>query len=179
MNRGMSEQEIIVPEGASLGTQNKGLCADSRTGSLQSHIRRVLVLAMLYASASCLAADALVTRESGNTDLWWPLGTGEWIIQHHRLPATDPFSRYDASKTWVAYNWLFEVALDWCYRLLGFPGTAVFMVAIAYASGWVLFPAIRKRMGGFAGSIALTALGLLLMLALSRVRPWLFSVLRN
>ncbi len=45
------------------------------------------------------------------TDWWWHMRTGEWIMQHHQLPHTDPFSITGAHKAWVAYSWPFEIFL--------------------------------------------------------------------
>jgi hypothetical protein len=78
----MSGQGIALHENANLEIRNSDPDrAVERTGSLHSKLRRVALLAVLFAFSSCLAVDALVTRESRNTDLWWHLGTGARIAQ--------------------------------------------------------------------------------------------------
>ena len=31
-------------------------------------------------------------------DIWWHLRTGDWILAHHTVPSTDPFSSYGMGK---------------------------------------------------------------------------------
>ena len=63
-------------------------------------------------------------------DVWWHIRTGEWIIQHHQLPRTDPFSATGAGKPWVAYSWPFEIAVYEIVKqwdLLGIVAVSVFL----------------------------------------------------
>lgn len=141
--------------------------------------QRVVLLALLYSLAACLAINSLVLTESikANTDLWWHLRTGEWVVQHRAVPWTDPFSAYGMNKPWAAYSWLFEVTLYAFYRWLGLAGTVVYVLPILVALAVVLYRAIRRRAGGFVEPIALTSMALLAMARLYSVRPWLFTVL--
>ena len=66
--------------------------------------------------------DALVTRESRNTDLWWHLSTGALIVRHYQLPSADAYSLNGANKIWVDYNWQFGLTLHGSYLWLGFLG---------------------------------------------------------
>jgi len=152
--------------------------AKRRDGGLHTRLRRVLLLAVIFSFAPCLAVDALVSKGNfANSDLWWHLSTGAWIAQHHAVPTTDPFSLYGMNKPWVAYGWLFELPLYGFYRWLGLVGTAVFVLPIVAAIGLALYRAMRVRTGGFVAPAALTVLGLFLMARLYTARPWLFSIL--
>src|SRR5258708_6473450 len=46
--------------------------------------------AVLILSAICLLG--LFSTEAHDTDFWWHLKTGEYIVQHHALPVPDPFA---------------------------------------------------------------------------------------
>src|SRR5947209_529687 len=35
-------------------------------------------------------------------DIWWHLRTGQWVVAHGTVPATDPFSLPGLHKPWVA-----------------------------------------------------------------------------
>src|SRR5207249_11491916 len=61
---------------------------------------RSVLLYLIPASQALLPID--------DPDIWWHLRTGQWIIEHHWVPATDPFSAYGMGKPWVAYGWLLD-----------------------------------------------------------------------
>jgi hypothetical protein len=53
------------------------------------------LLLLLLVSARALTNPRLCI---GDPDLWWHLRTGEWIVENHAIPQTDPFSAYGAGK---------------------------------------------------------------------------------
>lgn len=150
--------------------------ADASRRSLETDLRRTVLLAVVYSLSACLAVIYLLFGYE-NPDLWWHLNTGAWIAQHHAVPATDPFSALGMSKPWVAYSWLYELMMYGFYRWQGLLGTAVYVLLMTTAIGAALYRAIRTRLGGFAAPIALTAVGLYVMTDLYSVRPWLFTIL--
>src|SRR5260221_975601 len=42
-------------------------------------------------------------------DFGWHLRAGQWILSHHAVPFTDPFSPYWAGKHLYDYNWLLDM----------------------------------------------------------------------
>src|SRR5690348_1413039 len=72
---------------------------------------RTIALACLYAIPLVAAMAPVV-----DLDIWWHLRTGQWVVQHGCVPATDPFSRPGEGQPWVAYSWLFEVLVYEVYR---------------------------------------------------------------
>ena len=142
-----------------------------------TNFRRTILMAVLFSLPAWLAAGSLVRSGSQNPDVWWHLSTGAWIVQHHHVPATDPFSAYGMSKPWVAYSWLFEVMIYGLYHWLGLVGPDVYVLAAVTVIGFVLYQTLRKRMAGFAAAVALAEVGLFVMAGHYTVRPWLFSIL--
>jgi hypothetical protein len=138
-------------------------------------VRRIVLLALLYSIPLSWALNSRYTAL--NLDLWWHLNTGAWIVHHHAVPATDPFSQAGADKPWVAYSWLFDLTLYGFYRGLGLVGTLLYTLTILVGIAIALHRAIRTRLEGFVGPIALAAAGLFAMAPLYSARPWLFSVL--
>ena len=59
-------------------------------------------------------------------DIWWHLRTGEWVVEHGGVPATDPFSTFGHGHPWVAYSWLFEILVFGIFRAFGLVGIWVF-----------------------------------------------------
>jgi hypothetical protein len=47
--------------------------------------------------------------EMGDSDIWWHLRGGEWILEHGRVPGLDPFTFGSADKLWVDIHWSYEV----------------------------------------------------------------------
>ena len=66
-------------------------------------------------------------------DFGWHLRTGQWILSHHALPQTDPFSTYGVDKPWYDYSWLFDIFFAGLYKWLGLQGFALLEVAARVA----------------------------------------------
>ena len=76
--------------------------------------------------------------EVADSDTWWHLKTGQYILQTHKLPAPDPFafttatagSAYPAEETVRHFNltheWLSQIIFYLVYAAGGFPGMVVF-----------------------------------------------------
>lgn len=52
-------------------------------------------------------------------DLPWLLGGGRYILKYGHLPSTDVFSWTFPHKTWVLYQWLFEMVVAWLHHWMG------------------------------------------------------------
>jgi tetratricopeptide (TPR) repeat protein len=73
--------------------------------------------------------------ELSDTDIWWHIRGGEWILDHRRPPRLDPFTFGSADRIWIDLHWLFEVVVALVFRIAGIP--AVIFLAAA-ASGLAL-----------------------------------------
>jgi hypothetical protein len=62
-------------------------------------------------------------------DVSWHIATGRWILEHGRIPTTDPFSFTWAGKPWVPIEWLAEVIYASAYGLAGYAGVAAVVTA--------------------------------------------------
>jgi hypothetical protein len=116
---------------------------------------------------------------SVDEDIWWHLRTGQWIVDHRGLPATDPFSRYglETSKPYVAYSWLFEVLAAGAYQAFGLAGFALGRVLLTLLILIALHRLIARRQPSFAGAAGLSILAAFALLPLITERPWLFTIL--
>ena len=145
-----------------------------RTALARSALLQTLGIILLY----CYPALPLIARGSiGDPDIWWHLRTGQWVLQHHAVPATDPFSQYGMGRPWVAYSWLYEVLIALLFakfNLLGiFIYDAVMRVAIAVA----LHRLMRRLLPSSRWTLGLTALGVAVMMNKFGPRPGLFTIL--
>jgi hypothetical protein len=121
-----------------------------------------------------LAIFAMSARVSVDSDTWWHLRAGQWIIEQRAVPQADPFSYTRFGQPWKYPGWLVEAPMVWIYRALG-PGglnlwTAI-MVTLAFAFVW----------RALSGGAFLRAFVLILAAAASGVywaaRPYLVTFL--
>ena len=111
-----------------------------------------------------LAAGLLVCTlagEVGDTDTWWHLKTGQYIVQHHKLPVPDPFAyttpvvkdAYPGESTTRYFNltheWLAQIFLWGLYALGGFPAMVLMRAACLAAFCGLAGAIVWLRTGGF------------------------------
>lgn len=86
-----------------------------------------------------LAVFAMAARVSVDTDTWWHLRAGEWMVENGAIIKFDQFSYTRAGEPWNYPGWLAEVPMYLIYRYLG-PGglnlwTAI-VVTLAFIFVW-------------------------------------------
>ena len=54
-----------------------------------------------------------------DTDLFWHLKTGEWILQNYSIPGYDLYTFTDFDKRWIDLHWGFQVVAALLYRIGG------------------------------------------------------------
>ena len=89
-------------------------------------------------------------------DLWWHLGVGNWILQHHGVPRTGILSLTAATRPWVAYSWGYEVLLSLTYRWFGLLGVGILGVLLTLVVAICLYWMLRRLSGRFWVATALT-----------------------
>ena len=111
-----------------------------------------------------------------DSDIWWHLKVGDWIVDHVAVPHTGILSRIAANRPWVAYSWGYEVLLSRAYAWFGLVGIGVFgtllTLAVAYAIYWMLL----RLSGNFWISWLLTWIVCWSFLFNGTPRPFFFSI---
>jgi hypothetical protein len=97
-------------------------------------------------------------------DTLWQITTGNWILDHRAIPATDPFSFTAGDRPWFAHEWLAETIMAIAYRLAGMRGVMVLAAAATGLTAAILLHHLRRFLPGI---YALTAL----IVALSNAAP--------
>src|ERR1017187_2276442 len=90
----------------------------------------------------------LALEKVSDSDTFWHLKTGEWILSHGSIPGTDPFSATAYGKPWLDWEWLFQAAIYGVYTWGGFNALVVVKAAIVFLTGLVLFLACRRNGAG-------------------------------
>jgi len=110
-------------------------------------------------------------------DMWWHFRTGQSIVAHTQVPATDSFSAYGMGKPWVAYSWLFEILIYTLFTKFGLVGILAFTVSMSLVIALVLHGALRRMGSPFIIEVFSVAVALSAMSSLIYPRSWLFSIL--
>ncbi len=139
-----------------------------------SRLARVIAVIGLYALPAFL-----FLRRFGITDwdIWWHMATGRWILQHHAIPRTEPFTSIGVGQTWVAYSWVFDVLTEYLYRWFGFVGIVVYEALFHLVLGIALFHLVKSLLPHFWRSVAVTVLGLYVIDYLVSPRSSMLTIL--
>src|SRR3970040_255321 len=91
---------------------NLGPCKAARRAR-PAHMK--LPFPRLVTAITLCAIFAMAARVSVDTDTWWHLRTGQWIVEHHAVPQTDPFSYTRAGAEWKIPGWIGQFAVVWVF----------------------------------------------------------------
>jgi hypothetical protein len=90
---------------------------------MQNLLRR-LTTQQLAAVILFVLLFALAVRIPVDTDTWWHLRSGEYILNHGSVPLTDPFSLTRLGQPWIDQSWGSQVIMEVIYKLFGGSGQA-------------------------------------------------------
>jgi hypothetical protein len=82
---------------------------------------------------------AMAVRIPVDTDTWWHLRTGEYILANRAVPLTDPFSLTRLNQPWVDHSWGSQLIMVAFYRLGGNTGLAIYTALLATAGMYFVF----------------------------------------
>ena len=121
-----------------------------------------------------LAIFAMAARVSLDTDTWWHLRTGEWILENGQVPVEDPFSYTRIGENWRIPGWLVQVPMASMYRAGG-PGLLnVWVAGMVTLSFALLWPIAR---GGVFSRAFIFVLGAAAAGVYWAARPYMASFL--
>jgi tetratricopeptide (TPR) repeat protein len=133
------------PISSGIGLEIRRQLGDN-AGSMHGKLLKVLFAAVVVLA---LAFPFLLALEKiSGSDTFWHLKTGEWIFSHGSIPRTDPFSATGYGKSWLDWEWLFQVGIYSVYTWGGFTALVVAKAAIVFLTGLVLFLACRRNGAG-------------------------------
>ena len=117
--------------------------AEAPAGEPTTSRSRWLWPSILILTAICLLG--LLSSEADDTDFWWHLKTGQYILQNRALPVPDPFA-YTTAMNPIAYvgeeqvrhfnlthEWLSQVLLYGVYSIGGLPAVVLVRAALLSA----------------------------------------------
>jgi hypothetical protein len=95
----------------------------------------------------------------GDSDTYWHIAVGKWILAHGAFPHTDIYSFTKTGEPWISSSWLAQVLFAAAYERAGWAGPIVLSVS-SVAIAVALFARIlgSRIQAKYAISIALAAL---------------------
>ncbi len=75
-----------------------------------------------------IAIFTMAVRVPADTDTWWHLRSGQYILENFTIPTVDPFSHTQAGQLWIDHGWLGQI---FWYGLFAWGGWALVSLALA------------------------------------------------
>jgi hypothetical protein len=111
----------------------------------QVNIAHVVVLGAAMAGLITFLFTSSVFNDG---DTYWHLATGRWIVEHGRIPLTDPFSFTAPGREWQAHEWLADIFMWGAYSLGGWSGLTIFFGLAVAAAAALLAARASRSLGG-------------------------------
>lgn len=150
------------------------MSAQPLSAETRNRTGQMVTLALLFALPGFLSLDPVIVRDN---DIWWHLRTGQWILENHSFPHSDPFTSYGRGISWAAYSWLFELVVYKFFQHWNLAGMVAYIAVMATAIGVALQSLMMRLQADFFKATLLTTLGIYSISRIFTPRPWLFTIL--
>ncbi|MBI5291763.1 MAG: hypothetical protein HY872_07800, partial [Chloroflexi bacterium] len=117
---------------------------------------------------------AMAMRVAVDSDTFWHLRAGTWMLDTHRLLNFDAFSHTRLGQPWINHSWLTEIAMAALYRLGGY---GALNLATALVVWLTFFFVYRSGAGGSYLRIFVTLLAAVASAVYWSARPQIVSML--
>ena len=135
----------LLQAGLSGGSQAAGMntsiaAASNEKSSILSQVPAWLwvgigIYMLLLSNGGILLSDS---------DTYWQIAVGQWILDHHALPRVDIYSFTKAGEPWTSSSWLAQVLYATSYNLAGWTGPVI-LAASCIAATFALLTHILGR----------------------------------
>jgi hypothetical protein len=78
-------------------------------------------------------------------DVFIHLAAGRWIVEHGRIPYTDPFTSASQGRPWIDHEWLPQVLMYLLYQTAGYRALTLLFTAVILAACWIAYRSLRRR----------------------------------
>ena len=116
----------------------------------------------------------MAVRSPFDSDTWWHIRSGQYIVEARTIPTTDPFSFTRNDQPWIDHGWLAQIFWYGLYALGGWGLVALGLATLVTVAFWFVWRQIE-------GNIFIAAFGMILGAVVSSVvwaaRPQMVSFL--
>lgn len=105
-----------------------------------------------------------------DTDTYWHVAVGRWIVENATVPTSDPFTHSMPGTPWTAFEWLSELLIFGAYSLGGWAGL-VLLTACRYAVVLALMTRFLLARMEAAYALLFTGLAAGMMMTHALARP--------
>jgi hypothetical protein len=123
-----------------------------------------LTLPRLVTAVLFLGIFAMAARLPFDTDSWWHLQSGRWIIENRAIPRTDPFSHTRFGQPWIDHGWLAQIGWYQVFDWFGYAGPVILLavlVTTAFYFAWLQCRESNRWLQAFIIIIAAVASGII------------------
>ena len=129
-----------------------------------------------YATLSCFMLLALLgTRLISSNDLGFHLRAGQWILQNHKVPSSDPFTYTVPDHDYLDMHWLYQVLLYIQYVIGGYALVTLANISLILLAFAITFRRMRDTGAPSWMRVVLFSVVLLASQERFEVRPEIFS----
>ena len=118
----------------------------------------VLTFDRLVVALTVLGLLAMAARVAVDSDTWWHLRAGAWMLAERRILTYDAFSHTFAGQPWEYPAWLSQVALFFIFDQLSFAGLNLLTALCVTAAFCLVFAATPGRLGVRVAAVLLGAI---------------------
>lgn len=114
-------------------------------------------LPFICAATAYLTLIAKMASLLRDSDTYWHIVVGQWIIDHRAVPHVDMFSFTMRGEPWITSAWLSEVLYFVAYKLVGWSGPAILAALSASIGFFLLTHLLLKRLPNVTVMILVSA----------------------
>lgn len=144
--------------------------------------RAALTINQLLVAIVFIAIFTMAVRLPADTDTWWHLRAGQYMVEHRTILTTDPFSHTRSGQTWIDHGWLAQLFWYGLYALGGWPALSLGLAALVTASFWLVWMQVEGNvftaafstvLGAMVSSVVWTARPQMVSFFLTALTAWL------
>ncbi|HET7085370.1 MAG TPA: hypothetical protein VFI23_11405 [Rhizomicrobium sp.] len=129
----------------------------------------------LFAGAAGFGLAAFAPGLLNDSDTYWHIRAGEWMLAHGQVLRADVFSYTQAGAPWHTQEWLAEIVMALAWRAQGWAGIhLLFAICAGMTAGAVGF-FVRRRVG-FVPALLTVVLGLSCVTGSLLARPHMLAL---
>ncbi len=98
-----------------------------------------LTLPRLLTALVFIAIFVMAVRLPADTDTWWHLRSGQYIVETRSIPTTDPFSHTRGSQAWFDQSWLAQIFWYGLYALGGWIALSLGLAVLVTLAFWLVW----------------------------------------